>query len=134
MPLDENLCMQRLIGLAAHGSVTEEGFIFLEEFFGCIPALIEIESKRLKTWYLRNYKQIQAQAVSFRSIESVEAHCKGMSCLVLMRQKDGDNLFRHVAEVLDPIDRHPRKKANGETQTPHTMQSTSLAPLSLRDM
>ena len=41
--LDEDLCMQRLIGLAAYSSVTEEGFIFPEEFFGCIPALIEIE-------------------------------------------------------------------------------------------
>ena len=57
-----------------------------------------------------------------------------MSCLVLMRPKDGDNLFRHVAEVLEPIDRDPQKKANGETQAPHTMQSTSLAPLSLRDV
>lgn len=41
--LDEDLCMQRLIGLAAHGSVTEEGCIFPEQFLGCIPALIEIE-------------------------------------------------------------------------------------------
>ena len=30
--LDEDLFMQRLIGLAAHGSVTEEGFIFPEQF------------------------------------------------------------------------------------------------------
>lgn len=39
--LDENLCMQRLIGLAAHGSVTEEGFIFPEQLLGCIQALLE---------------------------------------------------------------------------------------------
>ena len=39
--LDENLSMQRLIGLAAHGSVTEEGFIFPEQLLGCIQALLE---------------------------------------------------------------------------------------------
>lgn len=38
--------MQRLIALATHGSVTEEGFIFPEQFLGCIPALIEIEGIR----------------------------------------------------------------------------------------
>ena len=51
--------------------------------------------------HLRNYKRKQAQAVSFRSNESVEAICKGMSCLVLMRQKDGDNLLHQVAEVFE---------------------------------
>ncbi len=50
--------------------------------------------------HLRNYKRKQAQAVSFRSSESVEALCKGMSCLVLMRQKDGDNLMKQVAEAF----------------------------------
>ena len=50
--------------------------------------------------HLRNYKRKQAQAVSFRSDESVDALCKGMSCLVLMRQKDGDNLFRQIAEAF----------------------------------
>ena len=44
--LDEDLCMQRLIGLAVHGSVTEEGLIFPEQFLGCIPALIEIKGIR----------------------------------------------------------------------------------------
>lgn len=33
--LNEDLCMQCLIGLAVHGSVTKEGFIFPEQLLGC---------------------------------------------------------------------------------------------------
>lgn len=58
------------------------------------------EAERL----LRSYKRKQAQAVTFRSDESVESLCKGMSMLVLMRQKENCNVIESVKDIF----RHPR--------------------------
>lgn len=44
--LYEDLCVQCLIALATHCPVSKEGFIFPEQFFGCIPAFIKIKGIR----------------------------------------------------------------------------------------
>ena len=49
---------------------------------------------------LRFIKRKQNQAVSFRSIESLDALCNCMSMLFLMRQKRDDNLYNQVSEVF----------------------------------
>lgn len=49
---------------------------------------------------LRNYKRKQKQAVSFRSNQSHDYLCKGMSMLVMMRQNES-NLFERVSRILD---------------------------------
>ena len=49
---------------------------------------------------LRNYKRKQKQAVSFRSNQSHDYLCKGMSMLVMMRQNES-NLFDRVSRILD---------------------------------
>ncbi len=49
---------------------------------------------------LRGYKRKQKQAMSFRSFESIEALCSGMSVLCLLRQNEGSNLFEQVAELF----------------------------------
>ena len=54
------------------------------------------EAERL----LRNYKRKQMQAVSFRSSESLDCLCDCMSVLVMMRQKDDENLFRNVSQIF----------------------------------
>ena len=54
------------------------------------------EAERL----LRKYKRKQAQAVTFRSFESIDELCKCMSMLVLMRRKEQANLFREIAEIF----------------------------------
>lgn len=48
---------------------------------------------------LRYYKRKQKQAVSFRSQDSIEYYCNGMSMLVLMR-KNNENVFKKVAEIF----------------------------------
>ena len=47
------------------------------------------EAERL----LRNYKRKQAQAVTFRSFESIDYLCQCMSMLVLMRLEEPENIF-----------------------------------------
>lgn len=54
------------------------------------------EAERL----LRNYKRKQMQAVSFRSNESLDCLCDCMSVLVMMRQKEDENLFRNVSQIF----------------------------------
>lgn len=49
---------------------------------------------------LRRYKRKQKQAMSFRSFESIEHLCSGMSVLCLLRQNDESNLFKKVAELF----------------------------------
>ena len=48
---------------------------------------------------LRNYKRKQKQAVSFRSHDSIDFFCQGMSMLVLMRQKE-ENVFDRVSAIF----------------------------------
>lgn len=43
---NEYLCVQRLIGLTTHSPVFKEGFIFPEQFFGCITVLIKVKGIR----------------------------------------------------------------------------------------
>lgn len=50
--------------------------------------------------FLRIYKRKQQQAVSFRSFESIDYLCQCMSMLVMMRQKDGENIFDRVSRIL----------------------------------
>lgn len=54
------------------------------------------EAERL----LRKYKRKQAQAVTFRSFESIDYLCQCMSMLVLMRQKESTNLFDRVSKIF----------------------------------
>ncbi|MDC7288860.1 transposase [Blautia schinkii] len=54
------------------------------------------EAERL----LRNYKRKQAQAVTFRSFESIEHLCKCMSMLVLMRLEDPADIFDRVSRIF----------------------------------
>lgn len=49
---------------------------------------------------LRKYKRKQVQAVSFRSMETIEYLCECMSMLALMRQEDGSNVFSRVSEAF----------------------------------
>ena len=49
---------------------------------------------------LRCYKRKQAQAVSFRSFESLEDLCDCMSMLFLMRKNGETNLFNRVSAMF----------------------------------
>ena len=55
------------------------------------------EAERL----LRNYKRKQAQAVTFRSFESIDYLCQCMSMLVLMRLEEPANIFDRGPGYLD---------------------------------
>lgn len=50
---------------------------------------------------LRNYKRKQAQAVSFRSFESIGDLCDSMSVLLGIRQRGEEEFFREVAEAFE---------------------------------
>ena len=54
------------------------------------------EAERL----LRNYKRKQAQAVTFRSFESIDYLCQCMSMLVLMRFEDPANIYDRVSRIF----------------------------------
>ncbi len=54
------------------------------------------EAERL----LRNYKRKQAQAVTFRSFESIDHLCQCMSMLVLMRLEDPANIYDRVSRIF----------------------------------
>ncbi|WP_349239069.1 transposase [Petroclostridium sp. X23] len=54
------------------------------------------EAERL----LRSYKRKQAQAMSFRSQESIDNLCQCMSMLVMMRQKEEANIFDRVSRTF----------------------------------
>ena len=54
------------------------------------------EAERL----LRNYKRQQAQAVTFRSFESIDYLCQCMSMLVLMRLEEPENIFDRVSRIF----------------------------------
>lgn len=54
------------------------------------------EAERL----LRNYKRKQAQAVTFRSFESIDYLCQCMSMLVLMRLEEPANIFDRVSKIF----------------------------------
>ena len=54
------------------------------------------EAERL----LRNYKRKQAQAVTFRSFESIDYLCQCMSMLVLMRLEEPANIFDRVSRIF----------------------------------
>ena len=49
---------------------------------------------------LRPYKRKQAQAVTFRSFESLDQLCQCMSMLVMMREKEGQNIFQKVCGIF----------------------------------
>lgn len=49
---------------------------------------------------LRNYKRKQAQAVTFRSFESIDHLCQCMSMLVLMRLEEPTNIFDRVSRIF----------------------------------
>ena len=51
-------------------------------------------------WLLRNYKRKQAQAVTFRSFESIDYLCQCMSMLVLMRLEDPANIYDRVSRIF----------------------------------
>ena len=55
------------------------------------------EAERL----LRGYKRKQQQAVTFRSMESLDLLCQCMSMLVMMRRNEEENLFERVAQIFD---------------------------------
>lgn len=54
------------------------------------------EAERL----LRNYKRKQAQAVTFRSFESIDYLCQCMSMLVLMRLEEPANILDRVSKIF----------------------------------
>lgn len=66
------------------------------------------EAERL----LRSYKRKQAQAVTFRCSESVDALCKGMSTLVLLRRKKNCNIFEEVTDIFRRPKPEPEKKTD----------------------
>lgn len=49
---------------------------------------------------LRVYKRKQAQAVSFRSFDSIKSLCQCMSMLFAMRKNEETNLFHRVSRIL----------------------------------
>ena len=61
---------------------------------------------------LRSYKRKQAQAVTFRCSESVDALCKWMSMLVLMRRKKNRNIFEEVTDIFWRPKPEPEKKTD----------------------
>ena len=67
--------------------------LFLHDFR--VPATNN-EAERL----LRNYKRKQAQAVTFRSFESIDYLCQCMSMLVLMRLEDPANIYDRVSRIF----------------------------------
>ena len=67
--------------------------LFLHDFR--VPATNN-EAERL----LRNYKRKQAQAVTFRSFESIDYLCQCMSMLVLMRREEPVNIFDRVSRIF----------------------------------
>lgn len=67
--------------------------LFLHDFR--IPATNN-EAERL----LRNYKRKQAQAVTFRSFESIDYLCQCMSMLILMRLEEPENIFDRVSKIF----------------------------------
>ena len=67
--------------------------LFLHDFR--VPATNN-EAERL----LRNYKRKQAQAVTFRSFESLDYLCQCMSMLVLMRLEEPTNIFDRVSRIF----------------------------------
>ena len=67
--------------------------LFLHDFR--VPATNN-EAERL----LRNYKRKQAQAVTFRSFESIDYLCQCMSMLVLMRLEEPANIFDRVSKIF----------------------------------
>ena len=67
--------------------------LFLHDFR--VPATNN-EAERL----LRNYKRKQAQAVTFRSFESIENLCQCMSMHVLMRLEDPANIYDRVSRIF----------------------------------
>ena len=67
--------------------------LFLHDFR--VPATNN-EAERL----LRNYKRKQAQAVTFRSFESIDYLCQCMSMLVLMRREEPANIFDRVSRIF----------------------------------
>ena len=54
------------------------------------------EAERL----LRNYKRKQKQAVTFRSIDSINYLCDCMSMLVWIRQNEETNIFGGVSRIF----------------------------------
>ena len=54
------------------------------------------EAERL----LRNYKRKQAQAVTFRSFDSIDYLYQCMSMLVLMRLEEPGNIFDRVSKIF----------------------------------
>lgn len=54
------------------------------------------ETERL----LRSYKRKQAQAVTFRSFESIDYLCQCMSMLALMRLDGTENIFNRVSRIF----------------------------------
>jgi hypothetical protein len=81
------------------------------------------EAERL----LRSYKRKQAQAMTFRSDESVESLCKGMSMLVLMRQKENCNVIESVKDIF----RHPRPVPEKNTDSTDSLSLWSESTLSV---
>ncbi len=71
----------------------ENHLLFLHD--SQIPATNN-EAERL----LRNYKRKQAQAVTFRSFESIDYLCQCMSMLVLMRLEEPTNIFDRVSRIF----------------------------------
>lgn len=71
----------------------ENHLLFLHDYR--VPATNN-EAERL----LRSYKRKQQQAVSFRSQESIYSLCKCMSMLVMMRQKEEQNLFERISQIF----------------------------------
>jgi hypothetical protein len=59
-----------------------------------VPATNNTAERLLRVW-----KRKQAQAVTFRSFDSIDYLCQCMSMLFMMRQEDG-NLFERVAQVF----------------------------------
>ena len=49
---------------------------------------------------LRVYKRKQAQAVSFRSFDSIEFLCQCMSMLFMMRKNEETNVFNRVSRIF----------------------------------
>lgn len=67
--------------------------LFLHNFK--VPATNN-EAERL----LRGYKRKPAQAVSFRSFESIENLCRCMSMLIGMRKNPETNIFRELSNMF----------------------------------
>ena len=60
-----------------------------------VPAMNN-EAERL----LRNYIRKQAQAMTFRSFESIDHLCQCMSMFVLMRLEDPANIYDRVSGIF----------------------------------